>query len=138
MKNIEEKLDKLIILMEGMSRKIDGSKVAQTVPSVTLDATVTHGKTITLPELARRNASQNGQQRLMTIVGYFEKIKGEEQISIADIQQGWREGKFTGDYAAVYLHRAIKDGYVREREKGSYDLTQTGEDFFASFITPNK
>lgn len=93
-----------------------------------------NSKKITLPELARKASLSNGQQRIAAIVGYYEKVLGNEDVLVSDLQQGWKDGKFSGSYAAVYLHRALKEGLVRQKDKNIFDLTQTGEDFFGELF----
>jgi hypothetical protein len=135
MNDISQKLDALIASVNSLHSKVDAlagrSVTPVSTPTITFKSP---GKNITLAELARRGTLANGQQRVAAIVGYFEKIAGKEEILASDIQQGWREGKFTGDYAAVFLSRAIKDGLVRLKQKNAYDLTQTGEDFFEALF----
>jgi hypothetical protein len=92
-------------------------------------------KAITLPELARSKKAVNGQQKVAIVVGYYERITRKDPITKNDIKEGWKEGKFPGSFADVLVHRAIKDGLIRDL-KGKYDLSQTGEDFFDDF-TPD-
>ncbi|MEK7462011.1 MAG: hypothetical protein AAB618_00330 [Patescibacteria group bacterium] len=130
MENINQTLKEIKASLQALHVKIDaltsGSEQSLS-PTPTIRQTQ---KKITLPELARNNSLENGQERVAAIVGYNEKILIKTDVQVSDIQQGWKEGKFHGAYAPVYLSRAIKDGLVRQKGKNTYDLTQSGEDFF--------
>ena len=131
MSETNQKMDAILSSIQELHAKIDamsGARPVATIPGVIITPS---NKRLTLPELARRAKLSNGQQRVAAVVGYFEKLQGKDEVTMADLQQGWKDGKFPGSYAPVYLSRAIKDGLVRQKAKGSYDLTQTGEDFFA-------
>lgn len=91
-------------------------------------------KEITLPELVRNKKLKNGQERVAVVVGYFELVAGKHDISTKDIESGWMDGKLEGTFANMLLRRAIKDGLVRDKKDGTYDLTQTGEYFFSDFL----
>jgi hypothetical protein len=134
MSGISEKLDALIHSVDKLHLKIDTFVGAGKVSPIDLPIIKSSGKGITLTELARRSDLENGQQRVAVIVGYFEKIQAQNEILTSDIQRGWKDGKFSGKYAGVFLHRALKEGLVREKSKGAYDLTQTGEDFFSKLF----
>ncbi|SRR6266481_1542124 len=138
MDEITKKIDTLLASVQDLHTKVDamnGSQARATTPAVIISSS---NKGITLPELARRLTLENGQQRVAAIIGYYEKLQGKDEIVITDIQQGWKAGKFPGAYAAVYLHRALKDALVRQKDKGAYDLTQTGEDFFSNLFETSK
>lgn len=129
MNALEKKVDELAAVVKELAKKVDtlaGVPVSSRVTSVAPTGVI---KQITLPEIAREAIFDNGQRRIAAIVGYFEKIKGQESISSADIREGWRAGKFPGSYSPVYLHRAIKEGIIRQKDKNSFDLSQSGEDF---------
>ena len=138
MTEINQKIDTILSSLRELHAKVDamsGTRPADAAPGVIITPS---NKGLTLPELARRAKLANGQQRVAAIVGYFEKIQGKDGVGVTDLQQGWKGGKFPGSYAPVYLSRAIKDGLVRQKEKGLHDLSQTGEDFFAGlFETTN-
>lgn len=136
MNDISEKLDTLIRSVDQLHAKLDALNGTAATSPLHVPIIKSSGKGITLAELARRSDLENGQQRVAAIVGYFEKIQGKGEILIPDIQQGWKDGKFSGGYAGVFLHRALKEGLVRQKAKGAYDLTQTGEDFFAKLFEP--
>ena len=131
-------MDAILSSLQELHTKIDamsGARPVAAAPSVLITQSK---KGLTLPELARRAKLSNGQQRVAAIIGYFEKLQGKDEVIAADLQQGWKDGKFPGNYAPVYLSRAIKDGLVRQKAKGFYDLSQTGEDFFINlFETSN-
>lgn len=91
-------------------------------------------KTVTLPELARNKKILNGQERIAVIVGFFEKIERKEKTTIKEIENAWVDSKFPGKFHHTLLGRAIEKGLVRGLKKGNYDLTQSGEDFFAKFF----
>lgn len=93
-------------------------------------------KAQTLPELARNRTLKNGQQKIAIIVGYNEKIKEMQKIKRKDIKQGWKDGKFDGSYSDELLRRTIRDGLIRDLRDGIYDLTQSGEIFFETFLKP--
>jgi hypothetical protein len=93
------------------------------------------GKQLTLAELARRAPLKkaNGQQKIATIVGYFEKVVDQGPSKPELIKQGWKDGKFAGKYNPSFLNRAVGD-LVRSLGDGTYDLTQAGEDFFFNIL----
>lgn len=91
-------------------------------------------KEITLPELVRNKKFKNGQQRVAVVVGYIEMVVGKKEIKLKDIKDGWMEGKLEGTFVDTLLRRAIKDGLVRHKKDGTYDLSQTGESFFSGFL----
>lgn len=103
----------------------DGNSVPKTSSS----------KSLTLPELARAKKLENGQQKIAVIVGYHEKIAKTDAITVEIIKAGWKDGKFSGSYNSALLIRAIKDALVRDNKNGTYDLSQTGEDFFNDILT---
>src|SRR3989338_4065978 len=63
----------------------------------------------TIAELTR-GKSINGQQKVAFIVGYYEKILGKPEITVGQIKEGWKEGKFVGHYVPELLLRAQKEG----------------------------
>ena len=93
------------------------------------------GKTPSLPEIIRGREIRNGQEKIAAIVGYLEKIRGQEAVSMADMRAGWREAKFDGGFAGILVTRAVKHGLISNYgSKGSYVLTQTGEDFWERLL----
>ncbi len=92
-----------------------------------------HGKQRTLPELIKSKKFKNGQQKVCVIVAYLEKYGGSKSITEVEITQGWRDGKFDGAYARTLLDRAIGDGLVRDLKDGTFDLSQSGEEFYEEF-----
>lgn len=77
----------------------------------------------------------NGQQKVMFIVGYFEKILNKKEITITDIKLGWKDAKFNGSYASMILARTLKDGFINDYDKkGEYLMTQSGETLFESLF----
>lgn len=83
----------------------------------------------------RKKKPENGQQKVAAIVGYYEKIKGVDSVSHADMRTGWKEGKFNGNFANILATRAEKDGLISSYgAKDSYVLTQTGEEFWEDLI----
>jgi hypothetical protein len=134
MSDLNSKIDSLLESVQELHKKIDllAGSPSQTTALQTI--TKSSNKKITLPELARKATLSNGQQRIAAIVGYYEKVLSNEDVLVSDLQQGWKDGKFPGSYAAVYLHRALKEGLVRQKDKNIFDLTQTGEDFFSGLF----
>ena len=92
------------------------------------------GKQRTLPELIKGKAFKNGQQKVCVIVAYSEKYLGKSSVGKEDIVQGWRDGKFNGSYDKTLLERAVSDGLVRDLKDGTYDLSQSGEEFYEEFM----
>jgi hypothetical protein len=90
-------------------------------------------KGLTLPELIFGKKFNNGQEKIALILGYMEKFDNKKGIKEIDIQQGWKDGKFDGSYANEFLRRATKS-LVRDLKDGTYDLSQTGEQFFDNFV----
>lgn len=134
MNDINSKIDTLLGLVQELHKKVDSLTVTPELTPTLQTITKSTSKKITLPELARKASLTNGQQRIAAIVGYNEKVLGKEDVLVADLQQGWKDGKFSGSYSAVYLHRALKEGLVRQKDKNVFDLTQTGEDFFSGLF----
>lgn len=95
-------------------------------------------KTISLSELARNELLDNGQKKIAVIVGYNEKILAQEPMSMPEIKEMWKRGKFIRKCDPKLLERALVDGLVREPEKNTYDLTQRGEDFFDDVVGGGK
>ncbi len=88
-------------------------------------------KLITLAELVRDKEFKNGQEKVAAIVGYYEIELGKTSITNSDVQQGWRQAKFNGNYAPELMKRAVKDGLVNDYDaKGNFVLTQSGEKFY--------
>ena len=71
---------------------------------------------------------------MCVIVAYHEKHVGKTSITEGEITQGWRDGKFVGAYARTLLDRSIGDGLVRDLKDGTFDLSQSGEEFYDGFI----
>lgn len=90
-----------------------------------------------LPEIIKGKKFGNGQEKIAVIVGYKERVNGSS-VSLKDISQGWRDGKFDRSFARELLNRAIKAGFVRDLKDGTYDLSQTGEEFYESFTSSNE
>ncbi|MCB2230672.1 hypothetical protein KQH82_08145 [bacterium] len=88
----------------------------------------------TIAEIAKGTELKNGQEKVALVVGYLEKVEGRSEIRQSDIKGAWIDGKLQGDYANVLLQRAVKDGLVRNRKNGIYDLSQSGETFFADLM----
>lgn len=131
LKIILKKLERIeeILAGQAVAEKEESAEGLKIIPS--------KPKLISLPELARFNSTLNGQQKVTLIVGYFEKILDISPINRSEINEGWGDGKFKGTFATTLIHRAVKDGLIRDL-KGSYDLSQTGEEFFNDLITNNK
>jgi hypothetical protein len=97
----------------------------------------TSNKIITLPELARKANLKNGQLKITAVVGYNEKILEKPPINTARIKELWRDGKFSGSYAFILVHRAVQEGLIRENKsskEAAYDLSQSGEDLFKKIL----
>lgn len=92
------------------------------------------GKQPTLPELIKGKKFKNGQQKVCVIVAYYEKYGGKTSVTEGEVTQGWRDGKFDGAYARTLLDRTIADGLVRDLKDGTFDLSQSGEEFYEEFV----
>jgi hypothetical protein len=134
MNDLNSKVDALLHSMDDLHKKIDSLIISPENKPALQTITKSSNKKITLPELARKASLSNGQQRITAIVGYYEKVLDNQDVLVSDLQQGWKDGKFSGSYSAVYLHRALKEGLVRQKDKNVFDLTQTGEDFFSGLF----
>jgi hypothetical protein len=88
-------------------------------------------KSPSLAEIVRGKKMKNGQEKIASIIGFYEKEMGRLTVSILDIEEGWSKAKFTGRYAPMLLKRSVQDGLINDygNEKG-YVLTQTGESFY--------
>ncbi len=93
-----------------------------------------HGKQRTLPELIKGKKFKNGQQKVCIIVAYCEKYGDKKSVLENEIAQGWRDGKFDGAYARTLLDRTIGDGLVRDLKDGTFDLSQSGDEFYEEFM----
>ncbi len=91
-------------------------------------------KVVSLAELARRDSLKqvNGQQKIAIIVGYYELVLREAPVKPEVLRNAWKEGKFKGSYHPSFVQRAV--GYLIRNQKGAYDLTQDGEDYFNQVI----
>lgn len=120
--NILERLDKIESQIFSQPDKVPGT------PS---------SKRKTIAELTR-GKKINGQGRVAFIVGYYEKILKKSSITVADIKEGWKDGKFIGHYVPELLARAQKEGLVHDYDKNKeFSLTQSGEVLF-DLITNDK
>lgn len=124
--NVNETINNILVRLEKIEQVLFESPVLEKITA--------NKKEITLPELVRNKKFKNGQQRVAVVVGYCEKITGKQDISIKDIESGWMDGKLKGSFSDSFLRRAIKDGFVRNKKDGTYDLSQTGEAFFSDFL----
>lgn len=91
----------------------------------------------TLPELIRGKNISSPSKKVAIIVGYKEKIIVAGHSSKQDIRQGWIDGKFTGMFRTNLIELAVKSGLVRKVGNNTYDLSQSGEQFFADFLGQN-
>lgn len=88
----------------------------------------------TLPELVKGREFKNGQQKVAVIIAYREKYGRQTALTMQDVVQGWRDGKFDGSFARTLLDRAISDGLVRDLKDGTFDLSQSGDAFYEEFM----
>lgn len=117
--HILERLEKIELKISSQPDKIVGTSSS---------------KRKTIAELTR-GKKINGQGRVAFIVGYFEKILKKPSITVAEIKEGWKDGKFVGHYVPELLARAQKEGLVHDYDKNKeFTLTQSGEAFFDSII----
>lgn len=93
------------------------------------------GKQKTIREVMKGKKFKNGQEQIAAIVGYYEKVLGEV-IKKDQIKNEWSGAKMNGDFSPVYFSRA-KGTLIRVHPDGTCDLTQTGEEFFDSFLNSN-
>ncbi|MES2202831.1 MAG: hypothetical protein V4474_00665 [Patescibacteria group bacterium] len=91
------------------------------------------GKQKTLREIIKGKRFKNGQEQIAAIVGYHEKILGQ-QITKEKIKEEWASSKMNGVFAAVFLSRA-KDTFIRIHADDLCDLTQSGEEFFEKLLS---
>lgn len=124
--DVNETIKSILIRLEKIEQFLFESPV--------LEKTAAKKKEITLPELVRNKKFKNGQQRVAVIVGYCELVTGKQDISIKDIESGWMDGKLKGSFSDSFVRRAIKDGLIRNKKDGTYDLSQTGEAYFSDFL----
>jgi|GEM_PF-4291563 len=89
----------------------------------------------TLRELVKGKKFKNGQQQIAAIVGYNERILGV-LIDKDKIKAEWENAKITNQFSLKFIYRA-KGELVRISGEGKCDLTQSGEEFFDSFLKPN-
>ena len=122
----EEKMKSLSERIEKLEKAVFGN--------IPVSIKTNSSKPLTITALARKDNVKNGQQKLTSIVGYYEKILKKDKITEADIKEGWKDGKFIGTYANSLLQRAIKDVLIRDLKDGTYDLTQDGENFFETIL----
>ena len=123
--------DKLINNILTRLEKIESQLSAQ--PQKVLEHSVS-SKRKTIAELTR-GKEMNGQSRVAFIVGYYEKILKKNGITVADIKEGWKDGKFVGHYVPELLARAQRIGLIHDYDKNKeFTLTQSGEMFFDSII----
>jgi len=88
----------------------------------------------TLPELIKGKKFKNGQQKVCVIVAYYEKYAGKTSVTMDEIAQGWRDGKFDNTFARTLLERAVIEGFVRDLKDSTYDLSQSGGEFYEEFM----
>src|SRR3989338_2745464 len=121
-KSIEARLDSIeFVLNKNSTRTYLGNDERGPLPP----------KRRTIAEVVRGYPFRNGQEKIAAVVGYWEKLEGKSPIKVKDIIQSWRDGKIVGAYHNNFLERAIQDGLVRHVGRDAYDLSQSGEDFFA-------
>jgi hypothetical protein len=110
-------------------------KIEAIIFSAPNEKLVSNNKKKTMVEIVK-GVKINSQQKVLFIVGYYEKILGKNNVTENDIKVGWKEAKFDGSYANFALVRALKEGYINDYDKNkSYILTQTGESIFDSLFT---
>ena len=129
---VDEKFQKILEQIKDHEKRIRALEVDK---NRTVDRSETQpgtGKQVTLAEMIRVKSFKSGQEKIVAIVGYYEKIIRRDSIKEADLKAGWKDGKFDGKYNRNLLNRAIKDGLVRNIDT-NLDLSQTGEKFFDNF-----
>lgn len=124
MNSYQEDIKKIIERLERIEKVVFSAKVSRA-------SKPTAAKSVSIPELIRNTTFRSGQQRVAVLVGYMEKIEGKPQIVMADIKDAWRRAKFNGNFANVFVSRAVKDALIADYGgDGNYVLTQTGERFW--------
>lgn len=106
--------------------------VTRLMGDATIDATDSK-RLLSLSELASSKLITNGQQKIVTILGYNELILRGEPLGMPEIRKAWTLAKFDLKPDPKQLERAVKDGLVRDAENSRrYDLTRKGEAYFYS------
>lgn len=124
-KQIFERLGKLEIRLSALGK-----------PNTNQNVSLNPGnrKQLTLREIVKGRKFKNGQEQIVVIVGYYEKILSTP-IHEDKIQEEWVNSKMTNKYNSIFIERAkTKDKLIRIHSDKSYDLTQAGEEFFEKFL----
>jgi len=126
----EEQLKKVIEKIEDYEKRIQELERLSSVNAIKISPK--EKKQITLREIVRGKKFKNGQEQIAVIVGYHEKILGV-LINEDGIKSEWINAKMINKYSANFIDRA-QDVLIRVHPNGTYDLTQSGEEFFENFL----
>lgn len=127
----ETVLQKIISRVEVLEEKVQSIEKNLKVPTPFIKK---KQKALTLAEVIRGRNFNSGQEKIVVIVGYYEKILKKDPIREADLKEGWKVGKFDGKYSPNFLTRSAT--WVRNIDS-NLDLSQTGERFFEDFLKLN-
>lgn len=127
----ETVLKKIISRVEVLEEKVQSIEKNLKVPTPFIKK---KQKALTLAEVIRGRKFNSGQEKIVVIVGYYEKILKKDPIREADLKEGWKVGKFDGKYSPNFLTRSAT--WVRNIDS-NLDLSQTGERFFEDFLKLN-
>lgn len=127
----ETVLQKIISRVEVLEEKVQSIEKNLKVPTSFIKK---KQKALTLAEVIRGRKFNSGQEKIVVIVGYYEKILKKDPIREADLKEGWKVGKFDGKYSPNFLTRSAT--WVRNIDS-NLDLSQTGERFFEDFLKLN-
>lgn len=127
----ETVLKKIISRVEVLEEKVQSIEKNLKVPTPFIKK---KQKALTLAEVIRGRNFNSGQEKIVVIVGYYEKILKKDPIREADLKEGWKVGKFDGKYSPNFLTRSAT--WVRNIDS-NLDLSQTGERFFEDFLKLN-
>lgn len=129
---IKEQLKKVMEKIEDHEKRIQKLEKFSGVSAIKISPK--EKKQIILREIVRDKKFKNGQEQIAVIVGYHEKILGT-LINKDSIKSEWINAKITNKYSTHFIDRA-KDVLIRIHPNGNCDLTQSGENFFETFLKP--
>ena len=94
-------------------------------------------KILTLNEIIRKK-KLTGQEKVAAIVGYQECVLAKSPVEKKLIPDIWGKNKLDGKYRSNFIDRAIKDGFLRDLEGGTLDLSLAGESFWESLSSSDE
>lgn len=122
----EDRISSILARLSNLEERI---KVLETSEEkVPKEVGLSGAKQKTLREIVRGKKFSNASEKIAAIVGYHEQINGA-LLNKHGLRKEWLEAKFDGTYRSNLFDDAC-GVYIREKQDGNCDLTQTGEDFF--------